>query len=406
MRERSNVVIAGAGVAGLAAALAFCKAGHEVTLLERCTAFDTVGAGILLQANGLLVLDALGLGEEVRAAGAALPRFQLSDRFGRTLLALEPQAHLPQALWPVCVHRADLHAILWRACVTAGATLKLGSTIVAIEVNEASSTFVCDTANGSFRITGDLLIGADGVRSAVREAAGFKARVWPVIEGSVQGVAPHPVPGEAQGEYLGKAQACGMLPMGDGKTFWFWGASGAAMENIGQRSFSDWKAEVCRTFPSMKLVLGDRHEWTGAVQLLHRSVQCDRWSAGNVVLIGDAAHAMSPNLGQGANCALVDALALACHLGSNDANSSLAEILERFEQDRRPMVEKLQLQGNREGAAAIARWPGFEFIASAMLRLARFSFSARRRADVFEMSGLRSDDFDLQAAGVFRPLPW
>jgi 2-polyprenyl-6-methoxyphenol hydroxylase-like FAD-dependent oxidoreductase len=406
MRERSKIVIAGAGVAGLAAALAFCKAGHEVTLLERCTAFDAVGAGILLQANGLLVLDALGLGEEVRAAGAALPRFQLTDRFGRTLLALEPQAHLPRALWPVCVHRADLHAVLWRACVAAGTTLKLGCKVVAIEGNDVSSSFVCDTANGSFRVTGDLLVGADGVRSSVREAAGFKARVWPVIEGSVQGVASHLVPDECQGEYLGGAQACGMLPMGGGKTFWFWGASGAAVENIGQRSFSEWKAEVCRTFPAMKLVLGDRRDWTGTVQLLHRTVQCDRWSAANVVLIGDAAHAMSPNLGQGANCALVDALAVACHLGSNDADSSLAEILRQFEQDRRPMVEKLQLQGNREGAAAIARWPGFEFIASIMLRLARFSSPARRRSDVFEMSGLKAENFDLEAAGISRPLPW
>ena len=123
MRDGSKVALAGGGVAGLATALAFRKAGYEVTVIERTAVLDTVGAGILLQANGLLVLDALGLGDEVRAAGAAMPRFQLKDRSGRTLLAIELQAHLPRALWPLCIHRADLHVILWRACVAAGATL-------------------------------------------------------------------------------------------------------------------------------------------------------------------------------------------------------------------------------------------------------------------------------------------
>ena len=406
MRDGSKVALAGGGVAGLATALAFRKAGYEVTVIERTAVLDTVGAGILLQANGLLVLDALGLGDEVRAAGAAMPRFQLKDRSGRTLLAIESQAHLPRALWPLCIHRADLHVILWRACVAAGATLNLGCKVVAIEVNQRSSTFVCETANGSVRITGDLLVGADGVSSAVRGAADFAAHFWPVIEGSVQGVASYSVPVDCRGEYLGGAQACGMLPMGNDKTFWFWGGSGAAVENIGQRNFVDWKAGICRDFPAMELVLAGRHEWPGTVQLLHRSVRCDGWSTGNIVLIGDAAHAMSPNLGQGANCALVDALALVCHVGSRDAGPCLAEVLQRFEHDRRPIVEKLQLQGHREGAAATVRWPGTEVITNFLLRLARFTSPAKQRADILLMSGLEGGDRDLAAAGVSRPLPW
>lgn len=405
MREGSKVAIAGGGVAGLATALAFRKAGYEVIVIERTAVLDTVGAGILLQANGLLVLDALGLGDEVRAAGAAMARFQLRNRYGRTLVAIEPQAHLPRALSPLCIHRADLHAILWGACAAAGVTLHLGCKTVAIEHGQRSA-FVCETASGSVDIAGDLLVGADGINSVVRSAAGVPAHFWPVIEGSVQGVASHAVPADCHGEYLGGALACGMLPMSKDKTFWFWGGSGTAMEGIGQQHFVDWKRSVCRDFPAMERVLAGRHEWPGTVQLLHRSVRCDRWSTGNVVLVGDAAHAMSPNLGQGANCALVDALALVCHVGRRDLRSGLGEALLRFEHDRRPVVDEMQLRGHREGAAAITSWPGKEAITNFVLRLARFASPARQRADVLLMSGLAPGDPDLAAAGVSSPLPW
>ena len=295
MRDRPReVAIAGAGVAGLAAALAFRGAGYAVTVFERTAELGAVGAGILLQANGLLVLKALGAAEEVRAAGAAMPCFLLRDRRGRTLLATELHAHLPPDLWPVCIHRADLHDILWRACTARGVTLRLGCKVSAVETDGQSPVLVYDTPSGSARVAGDLVVGADGVNSAVRDLGGFASHFWPVIEGSVQGVAPFAVPADCHGEYVGGAEASGMLPLGGGKTFWFWGGSGQVVAGIEKLSFANWKERVCRDFPAMRLVLDERHDWPGTVRLLHRSVQCDAWSVGKVVLIGDAAHAMSP----------------------------------------------------------------------------------------------------------------
>lgn len=137
MPERFEVAIAGAGVAGLATALAFRKTGAKVTILEQARAFAPVGAGILLQANGLMVLDALGLGDQVRAQGTAMPRFLLRNSCGRCLASTEMNAHLPPRYWPVCIHRARLHDILWQACVGARVTTHLGCKVKSVETNEA-----------------------------------------------------------------------------------------------------------------------------------------------------------------------------------------------------------------------------------------------------------------------------
>jgi 2-polyprenyl-6-methoxyphenol hydroxylase-like FAD-dependent oxidoreductase len=188
--ERFEVAIAGGGIAGLSAALAFRKAGCEVTVLEQAAAFAPVGAGILLQANGLMVLDALGLGDQIRARGSAMPRFLLRDAHGRCLVATETQAYLPPQYWPVCIHRAHLHDILWQACLSARITVHFDCRVKAVDSKPATPELVFESADGIRRISGNLVIGADGVKSAVREAAGIPAHLWPIVEGSVQGVAP------------------------------------------------------------------------------------------------------------------------------------------------------------------------------------------------------------------------
>lgn len=404
MPERLEIAIAGGGVAGLAAALAFRKAGFEVTVVEQAPAFAPVGAGILLQANGLMVLDVLGLGEQVRARGAAMPRLVLRDSRGQCLVATEFHAHLPPQYWPVCIHRAHLHDILWRACVDAGVTTHFGCKVKAVDTSAVVPALACETPDGLMSVPGNLIVGCDGVKSAVREAAGIPADLWPVVEASVQGVVPHSVHADCHGEYLGGSEACGMLPMGQESTFWFWGE--ASPTAVAGREFDSWKAEVCRRFPPMHAVLSQYGNWTELVRLQHRSVRCDRWSSGNVVLIGDAAHAMSPNLGQGANCALVDALALASHIAAASPDGDLAAALARFEQDRRPLVDRLQRQGHDESASVLRRWPGSEIIVNLALQLTRFASSGRQRADILAMSGLDGKGLDLSAAGVRMPIPW
>ena len=404
--ERFQVLVAGGGIAGLSAALAFRKTGFKVTVLEQAAAFAPVGAGILLQANGLMVLDLFGLGEQVRTQGTAMPRILLRDARGRCLAASEFQAHLPRQYWPICIHRAHLHDILWRACVGAGVETRFGWKAKDLHRTELAQALVCDTPEGLTSIAGDLIVGADGVRSTVREIAGIPAHLWPIVEGSVQGVLPRSVQSDWHGEYLKGPEACGMLPMGPNATFWFWGGSDRTAARLEAREFDGWKADIGRRFPAMDTVLAGYSSWAGMVRLQHRSVRCDAWSAGNIVLIGDAAHAMSPNLGQGANCALVDALALAGHVAAANPDRDLSGALAAFEHDRRPLVDGLQRRGHDEGTSASRRWRGADAIINLMLRLSRFFPSGRQRADILAMGGLDGTGFHLSAAGVRMPPPW
>jgi len=406
MPERFEVAIAGAGIAGLAAALAFQKAGAKVTILERAHAFAPVGAGILLQANGLMVLDALGLSEQARAQGTAMPRFLLRDSGGRCLASTEVNAHLPPRYWPICIHRAQLHDILWQACVSARVTTHFGCEVKAVETGQAASALICEAADGTVSVSGNLIVGADGVKSAVREAAGIATHLWPIVEGSVQGTVPYSVQADCHGEYLSGTEACGMLPMGQDSTFWFWGESGRTAVGTADREFAGWKDDVCQRFPPMRRILSGYSGWDDMVRLQHRSVRCDTWSSGNVVLIGDAAHAMSPNLGQGANCALVDALSLASHIAEGNLDGDMSVALARFERDRRPQVDKLQQQGHDESTSALRPWLGSEIIVNLALRLTRLASPNRKRADVLAMSGLDGTGLDLAAAGVRAPIPW
>lgn len=144
-------------------------------------------------------------------------------------------------------------------------------------------------------------------------------------------------------------------------------------------------------------------DWAALPRLLYQSLRCERWSTGRVVLIGDGAYAMSPDLGQGANTALRDALALVLN-ASAAAPDELEVALSAFERSRRPLVERIQRRGYREGRAATRQRPGSFAATTWALRLMRLAPAVSKRAEIRLMSGLRRRrGLDLRSAGVDRP---
>jgi 2-polyprenyl-6-methoxyphenol hydroxylase-like FAD-dependent oxidoreductase len=320
-----RVIVAGGGIAGLAASIALRRHGHEVVVLERAEqseAAGAAGAGITLFANAMRALDTLGVGEDVRERGAAARQSAILTASGRTLARLAPEL-LDGA---TAVHRAELHATLRSA---AGVVLD-GHDVHTVE--QGHDRVLVRTAAG-VEHRGELLVGADGLRSAVRRCVAPSAH--PRYAGYIawRGVSPVRVEPGRLSESWGAGERFGLVDIGS-RTYWF----ATANTREGERDDpARRKRELKERFGDWHAPIRDVLEATPANAVLRNDVYfldpLERWSRQRVVLIGDAAHATTPGVGQGAAQALEDAVALARELapGLLDLHAGLA----RYEAARR-----------------------------------------------------------------------
>ncbi|MEU1432056.1 FAD-dependent monooxygenase [Nocardia sp. NPDC005746] len=281
--------IVGGGIGGLAAAIALRAAGWEVVVYECAPQFTEVGAGIVLAANALNALDLLGVGEAVRAGTLPDRRgFARNDR-GRVLVDARISDFTGGV---VALHRADLIAIL--AAAVPADCVRTGTRVIDVHADGR-----VETATGADPY--DLVVGADGVNSVVR------SRLWP-RERPVQrtGIAawrwvldlpaPDPV-----GVILGRHGEAGVVPIAGDRTYVFT-AGRPGISDLDY--FTDWPD------PLPELIAVTDRSTVVTDELLEIDVPRHLWN-GRVALIGDAAHAMRPTLGQGAGMALEDAVTLA-----------------------------------------------------------------------------------------------
>jgi 2-polyprenyl-6-methoxyphenol hydroxylase-like FAD-dependent oxidoreductase len=332
------VIVVGAGIAGLSAAIALRKTGNEVVVLERAPRIDPVGAGITLFANALRALDRLGVGEAIAVRGAAATRSAILTWEGREL------TRVPSDLLEgtIALHRADLQAEL----AAAAGEVRLG---VEVTVVEQSDDAVVAVAADGREEQGDLLVGADGLGSVVRRAiadvpiryAGYTA--W-------RGVSSVPVEPGRLTESWGVGERFGLVDIGRGRTYWF--ATKNAPEDDPDEP-GGRKAEILRRFSGWHEPIAAVVEAADESAILRNDVYylepLPRWSDGRVVLVGDAAHATTPGVGQGAAQAIEDAVVLADRLaGSDDVTAALAE----YEGIRRPRADAVLKMSRRADKAA------------------------------------------------------
>ena len=305
-----HILIAGAGIGGLTAACALRRAGFEVTLFERAAELRPVGAGITMQTNAMLAFGRLGLGDAVAAAGSPLERAEIRTWDGR-LLQVAPARRVADALGApvVGLHRGRLQRVLLDAL--GGVRLVLGSAVTAVE---AMSRGVGVRLSDGTATEGDVLIGADGLRSVVRAALHGEAEPRYAGYTSWRGICPNQgrVPKGFACECWGAGRRFGFLEIGHDELYWF-ATRDAPPGEIDPPAGA--AARLAQDLASWAPPVGSLLAATPEAAVVRTDIfdrpRLAQWGHGRVTLLGDAAHPMTPNLGQGGCQAVEDAVVLA-----------------------------------------------------------------------------------------------
>lgn len=314
MKARPEIVVAGAGVGGLAAALFLAHAGCRVTVAERFSTPHPIGSGLILQPTGLSVLDALGLGDAVRAHGRPIRRL-FGKAGGRVVLDVRYEALGREAL---AVHRSALFGALFDAAVAApGVSVESGFEVSALD-RGADGRPALVSREGRRIGPFDLAVDAAGARSPI--SAVMPARRRALAYGALWSNVPWPgAPFDdaaLEQRYEGAHKMAGVLPIGrrHGEArplaAFFWSLKQADLARWRETGLPAWRDEVARLWPEAESFAAAIAAPDEAVFAAYGHHTLARPFAGRLAVIGDAAHAASPQLGQGANMALLDAEAL------------------------------------------------------------------------------------------------
>ncbi len=343
-----DVLVVGGGIGGLVLARALARAGIAVTVIERAPSLRALGAGITLGANAMRVLASLGLADAVAARGRALQRAVITDAAGRELSASDLDALAPRLGHGYAIARGALHEVLADGLAAAGVTVRCGAEVTALDDDPGG---VIATGHDGTRARYHAVVGADGLRSSVRALwfgavepryAGYTCWRW---TGPVRGGLDRAI------EAWGRGLRVGLVPLPGDHVYAFLVANAPrgtpadprqAAVALARERFAGFGGEVARVLAAMD----------ESTPLLHHDIEeieVSPWCRGAVGLLGDAAHAMTPNYGQGAAMAIEDAIVLARELVAHDA---AAAALGAYEARRRPRVDALQRGARRFGKLA------------------------------------------------------
>jgi len=359
-----KAVIVGGGIGGLACALALGRRDWQAEVLERAPEFTEVGAGLSLWSNALRALDALGVGDSVRGRAVLEGQAGIRDPAGRWL-ARTDTAELARRYGPAAMlHRADLLDVL-RGAVPAG-VLRSGITVHRVQPDGT----VLHSAGES---RADLVVGADGIRSVVRTSL-WPAAAPPRYAGyTAWRMVTPPVPVSDSCETWGAGQRFGYARLPDRRVYCYATASVPAGQDGGglaglRRRFGGWHDPI----PAL---LAAADEAAVLHDDLYELPPLPSYTAGPAVLAGDAAHAMTPNLGQGAGQALEDAVVLAKVVDGPAGRAA-------YDRLRRPRAQMIAQRSHRIGTVAQWSSPAAVRVRNTALRLLPGSSFTRSLAPV------------------------
>lgn len=331
--NKQRIAIIGAGTAGLASVTLLSRQGHDVTLIERASELTTVGAGILLQPSGVEVLAEIGSLDHMLEYGHRVEALYGWIPSGRAIMQVQ-YAHLNEGreLFGLGVHRSALCHVLDTALSGVTHQRWFGCEVSAVTQNGKASTVQFRKDGQDHSETFDAVIIANGSSSQLRPSSLVKydrqypwGAMWlirPLTEKLSSLNKPH-----LQQKYVGSSVMLGILPTGcipdateTPLVSLFWSLPVASIPDwqAERFDFSSWKSRVEALWPEVSPLVRELKSSSELLPATYRDVILSHWGIGRVGVIGDAAHAMSPQLGQGANMALLDASALTRSVEASD----------------------------------------------------------------------------------------
>jgi len=308
-----RIAVVGSGTAGPAAAILLARQGHQVTLMERAPRRLPVGAGFLLQPTGWSVLRELGLEDILRAQTTPISKLYCRTRSGQVLLNLEYD-ELSKGLAGAGTHRATLLNLLLDTAAGLGIELQWNTPILRMSRDTDNRSCLLDesgTMHGPF----DLLLVCDGANSTLRAQCGVPSRVDCYPWGALWFIGKRTQDFESHvlWQSVGSTrELIGFLPTGtdDDLLSLFWSIRLDQIEAWRKTPLAVWKRQILELAPQAETFL---HQITSHEQVTaaaYHDVRMPCWHAERIAILGDAGHALSPQLGQGVNLALMDASAL------------------------------------------------------------------------------------------------
>ena len=328
------IAIIGYGTAGQACAAFLERQGHALDVFERAPVLGPVGAGLLLQPTGLSVLWQLGVLDDALRQGRMVRRLFGDTRGGRIVMDMRYR-DLDARLFGIGIQRGALFDVLGRAW-PGRAGVRCGQRIVDVDAelglirNEAGETF------GPY----DLVVVADGAASTLRSVTGPQRINRPYPWGALWCLVPMddwPHGDVLKQRYLSARKMIGLLPVGTRpddpvpRLSFFWSLPMASVAAWEQAGIAAWKTELEQLWPEVLPRIAHIDAAPQLARANYRDAAPRQWHRGRAVLVGDAAHAMSPQLGQGVNMALMDAQSLCDALATS---ASVDAALVQYERER------------------------------------------------------------------------
>ncbi|HEU4716525.1 MAG TPA: FAD-dependent monooxygenase [Bacteroidia bacterium] len=381
-----KIAISGGGIAGLTAAVALHEKGHDVTVFEAAKELRVSGAGISLASNAMRALEKIGLGEQLRTYGRFLDRVMICNPEGEVLV--ENDSRKISGDYNVInytIHRADLHAILLRNFPNKKIILGKKAVQTTTHGDKEVLHFSDDT-----REEADLILACDGIHSPLRLQ--FVPKSLPRYAGYTcwRGIAnyfPGSMDEDAMTETWGARGRVGLVPVSGDRVYWYI-CLNTKMEN--DPIYDAWSIlHLRKHFLDYHRPIDDVLKNTRPEAILKNDIfdlkPLKRFAFGKVLLMGDAAHAMTPNLGQGACQAIEDAVLLPLYL---QRFPDVKEALREFEKVRVPRTARIIRTSRRFGQLAQLQHPLFSNLRNFLVRIAPERMNHRQFRFLFDV------DFD------------